>query len=98
MWENYSSTFCEITYVPTFIQIKKRCEEKQDVCSKSYLKASSASLEEEEESNSQQTSSTSASPIQNEQWKKEKEYDNDEAFFSRDDDEVGFLIFMRFID
>lgn len=89
MWENYSGTFSEITYVPTFIQIKKRCEEKRDTCSNAYLKASSASLEEEDiNGSSQQTSSTSSSPIQNAQWRKEKEYDNDEAFFSRDDDEV----------
>lgn len=78
----------------TFIQIKKRCKDKRNAFPATYLKSSVGTLDDEEDfiTGSQQTSSTSSSPLQNAQWKKEKEYDNDEVFFSRDDDEVGNFV------
>ncbi|KAI1719250.1 component of IIS longevity pathway SMK-1 domain-containing protein [Ditylenchus destructor] len=75
--ENYWDTFCNVTYVRTFSVMKTR-----------YDQFDFANRSKDESRKREAAFDAPNSPTStNAQWLKEKEYDNDELFFSKDEDE-----------
>lgn len=69
-------TFKDVNYVKTFTQMKQRYDQYEH---SKLDKAKRESIEEKKPS--------SPPAIVNAQWKKEKEYESDELFFNKDDEE-----------
>lgn len=92
--ENFYDVFCMVDYVRTFSAMKSRCEQFDYSKNSNNSSNSVKSLDKDDDDRR-----LSESP-NNPQWKKEKEYDNDELFFGKDDDEVKkkilYLIFILF--
>lgn len=79
---NHWDTFKDVDYVKTFSQMKTRYDQFE------YGKTERSKRESSEEKRP-------SSPTANPQWKKEREYDNDEIFFNKDDDEEDEVAFFE---
>lgn len=83
--ENFYDVFSKVDYVRTFSAMKIRCDQFDYNKTLNSSSNSVKSLDKNDED-----CRLSVSP-NNLQWKKEKEYDNDELFFSKDDDDEVFF-------
>uniref|UniRef100_A0A1I8C0F9 SMK-1 domain-containing protein n=1 Tax=Meloidogyne hapla TaxID=6305 RepID=A0A1I8C0F9_MELHA len=71
-WEN---TFCKVEYVRTFSAMKTRCAQFSD------------SFSFERDSASKENAGLAMTPPPNSQWRKEREHDDEELFFSKEDED-----------
>jgi len=80
--KHWETTFSKVEYVRTFSVMKTRCAQFADTFSF------------ERDSASKENTGLAMTPPPNSQWRKEREHDDEELFFSKEDEDEMVFLFL----